>query len=66
MANPLRKFRLYRKLFNRRSWIKVHRETRSFWVRRWEISDTDQDAGEWERGRGRTSRRSSEPFEQRA
>ncbi|HWH16395.1 MAG TPA: hypothetical protein VNU25_02325 [Candidatus Paceibacterota bacterium] len=64
--NPLRKFRFYRKLFNRRSWIKVHRDNAPCWVRRWEILDSDLDAGEWERGHGRTSRHDSEPMPQDA
>lgn len=62
--NPLRNFRWYRKLFNRRSWFWVHRASRSYWVRRWEILDTDQDGGDRNPGWGRTSRRSSEPFTQ--
>lgn len=60
MTNPLRNFRLYRKLFNRRSWIKVHRENQPRWVRRWEIEPTDLKSGTWERGTGRRRQEESD------
>lgn len=62
--NPLRNFRLYRKLFNRRSWIQVHRNHKPCWIRRWEMWDSDLKSGNWERGRGRTSRQESDPLPQ--